>query len=154
MNFFFPFLLFSTRYQVEDVAKACCDFLTKHLEPANVIGIARFAEEVGCTELHQRSREYINTHFSEVRRKVRLQRMGKKGLKCAQPVVSVYFSVLLCPQVTKEDEFFSLSHCQLLELISQDSLKVLCESEVCGVQEQLFFLHLNIHQEISTDALR
>lgn len=38
--------------------------------------------------------------------------------------------VLVC-QVTKVEEFFSLSHCQLLELISQDSLKVLCESEVC-----------------------
>uniref|UniRef100_A0A3Q1GU29 Kelch-like ECH-associated protein 1a n=1 Tax=Acanthochromis polyacanthus TaxID=80966 RepID=A0A3Q1GU29_9TELE len=90
-------LLAAMRYQMEDVAKACCDFLIKHLEPANVIGIARFAEEIGCTELHQRGREYINTHFSEV---------------------------------TKEDEFFSLSHCQLLELISQESLKVLCESEV------------------------
>lgn len=54
------------RYQIEDVAKACCDYLTKNLEPANVIGIARFAEEIGCTELHLRSREYINTHFNEV----------------------------------------------------------------------------------------
>ncbi|XP_036808058.1 kelch-like ECH-associated protein 1A [Oncorhynchus mykiss] len=90
-------LLAAMRYQIEDVAKACCDYLTKNLEPANVIGIARFAEEIGCTELHLRSREYINTHFNEV---------------------------------TKEEEFFSLSHCQLLELISQDSLKVLCESEV------------------------
>lgn len=46
--------------------------------------------------------------------------------------------MLSCPfvsQVTKEDEFFSLSHCQLLELISQDSLKVLCESEVCGIEK-------------------
>ncbi|XP_016894831.1 kelch-like ECH-associated protein 1A isoform X1 [Cynoglossus semilaevis] len=90
-------LLGAMRYQMEDVAKACCDFLNKHLEPANVIGIARFAEELGCTELHQKCKEYINTHFSEV---------------------------------TKVEEFFSLSHCQLLELISQDSLKVLCESEV------------------------
>ncbi|KAG7456793.1 hypothetical protein MATL_G00239830 [Megalops atlanticus] len=90
-------LLAAMRYQMEDVAKACCDFLVKHLEPANVIGIARFAEDIGCSELHLRGREYINTHFSEV---------------------------------TKEEEFFSLSHCQLLDLISQDSLKVLCESEV------------------------
>ncbi|XP_035392188.1 kelch-like ECH-associated protein 1A isoform X3 [Electrophorus electricus] len=90
-------LLTAMRYQMEDVAKACCDFLIKNLEPSNVIGIARFAEEIGCVELHQRSREYVNTHFSEV---------------------------------TKEEEFFSLSHCQLLELISQDSLKVLCETEV------------------------
>ncbi len=43
------------------------------------------------------------------------------------PFIHVYFSL---SQVTKEEEFFSLSHCQLLELISQDSLKVLCESEV------------------------
>ncbi|XP_077395769.1 kelch-like ECH-associated protein 1A [Festucalex cinctus] len=90
-------LLAAMRFQMEDVAKACCDFLTKHLESSNVIGITRFAEELGCADLYQRGREYINTHFSEV---------------------------------TKEDEFFSLSHCQLLELISQDSIKVLCESEV------------------------
>ncbi|XP_077476371.1 kelch-like ECH-associated protein 1A [Stigmatopora argus] len=90
-------LLAAMRFQMEDVAKACCDFLTKHLESSNVIGITRFAEELGCAELYQRGRQYINTHFSEV---------------------------------TKEDEFFSLSHCQLLELISQDSIKVLCESEV------------------------
>jgi len=56
----------SARYQMDDVAMACCDFLVKHLEPANVIGIARFAEGIGCTELHQHSREYINTHFNEV----------------------------------------------------------------------------------------
>ena len=84
------------------MAKACCDFLTKHLEPANVIGIARFAEEIGCTELHQRSREYINTHFSEVRRtydcNLQKKKKKKKGLKCAQPVVSMTFSVLLCPR--------------------------------------------------------
>ncbi|XP_037097134.1 kelch-like ECH-associated protein 1A isoform X2 [Syngnathus acus] len=90
-------LLAAMRFQMEDVAKACCDFLVKHLESSNVIGITRFAEELGCADLYQRGREYINTHFSEV---------------------------------TKEDEFFNLSHCQLLELISQDSIKVLCESEV------------------------
>lgn len=39
--------------------------------------------------------------------------------------------------MTKEDEFFSLSHCQLLELISQDSIKVLCESEV---REPIFYV--------------
>uniref|UniRef100_A0A3B3DFK9 BTB domain-containing protein n=1 Tax=Oryzias melastigma TaxID=30732 RepID=A0A3B3DFK9_ORYME len=59
-------LLSAMRFQMEDVAKACCDFLIKHLEAANVIGILRFAEEIGCTELHQQCREYINTHFSEV----------------------------------------------------------------------------------------
>lgn len=59
-------LLAAMRFQIEDVAKACCDFLIKNLEPSNVIGIARFAEEIGCIELHHRCREYINSHFSEV----------------------------------------------------------------------------------------
>lgn len=59
-------LLAAMRFQMEDVAKACCDFLIENLEPSNVIGIARFAEDIGCIELHQRCREYINSHFSEV----------------------------------------------------------------------------------------
>lgn len=58
-------LLGAMRYQIEDVAKACCDFLTKNLEPSNVIGITRFAEDIGCVELRQRGREFINSHFSE-----------------------------------------------------------------------------------------
>ncbi len=60
-------LLTAMRYQMEEVAKACCDFLTKNLEPSNVIGLLRFAEEIGCTDLHLRTREYISTHFNEVR---------------------------------------------------------------------------------------
>ncbi|OCU00689.1 kelch-like ECH-associated protein 1A [Xenopus laevis] len=90
-------LLAAMRYQMEDVAKACSDFLVKHLDSSNVIGISNFAEQIGCIELYRKGREYINTHFSEV---------------------------------TNEEEFFNLSHCELLDLVSQDSLNVLCESEV------------------------
>ncbi|XP_078054666.1 kelch-like ECH-associated protein 1A [Mustelus asterias] len=90
-------LLASTMYQVDGVVNACCDFLIKNLDSANAIGICHFAEQIGCTELWQRGKEYINIHFTEVR---------------------------------KEEEFFHLSHCQLLDLISQDGLNVLCESEV------------------------
>ncbi|XP_028831105.1 kelch-like ECH-associated protein 1A isoform X2 [Denticeps clupeoides] len=42
----------------------------------------------------------------------------------------IYKDKMVDFKVTKEEEFFSLTHCQLLELISQDSLKVLCEVEV------------------------
>ncbi|XP_038633731.1 kelch-like ECH-associated protein 1A isoform X1 [Scyliorhinus canicula] len=90
-------LLASTMYQVEGVVNACCDFLIKNLNSANAIGICHFAERIGCTELWQRGKEYINIHFTEV---------------------------------TKEEEFFNLTHCQLLDLISQDGLNVICESEV------------------------
>ncbi|XP_048345850.1 kelch-like ECH-associated protein 1 [Sphaerodactylus townsendi] len=84
-------------YQIDSVVKACCDFLVQQLDPSNAIGIANFAEQIDCTELHQRAREYIYMHFEEV---------------------------------CKQDEFFNLSHCQLVTLISRDELNVRCESEV------------------------
>lgn len=53
-------------YQIDSVVRACCDFLLQQLDPSNAIGIANFAEQIGCTELHQRAREYIYMHFAEV----------------------------------------------------------------------------------------
>uniref|UniRef100_A0A672GDT6 Kelch-like ECH-associated protein 1b n=1 Tax=Salarias fasciatus TaxID=181472 RepID=A0A672GDT6_SALFA len=84
-------------YQIDSVVKACCDFLVQQLDPSNAIGIASFAEQIGCTELHQKAREYIYMNFS---------------------------------QVATQEEFFNLSHCQLVNLISRDELNVRCESEV------------------------
>lgn len=55
-------------YQIDSVVKACCDFLVQQLDPSNAIGIASFAEQIGCTELHQKAREYIYLNFSQVRR--------------------------------------------------------------------------------------
>lgn len=54
-------------YQIDSVVKACCDFLVQQLDPSNAIGIASFAEQIGCTELHQKAREYIYMNFSQVR---------------------------------------------------------------------------------------
>ncbi|KAK7800472.1 hypothetical protein U0070_024252 [Myodes glareolus] len=53
-------------YQFDSVVRACSDFLVQQLDPSNAIGIANFAEQIGCTELHQRAREYIYMHFGEV----------------------------------------------------------------------------------------
>ncbi|OXB52129.1 hypothetical protein ASZ78_015235 [Callipepla squamata] len=63
----------------------------------NAIGIANFAEQIGCAELHQCMWEYGYVHLAEV---------------------------------SKQEEFFNLSHCQLATLISRDELNVRCESEV------------------------
>lgn len=56
-------------YQIDSVVKACCDFLVQQLDPSNAIGIANFAEQIGCTELHQKAREYIYMNFSQVKLK-------------------------------------------------------------------------------------
>ncbi|XP_062473146.1 kelch-like ECH-associated protein 1, partial [Pezoporus occidentalis] len=84
-------------YQMDRVVRACADFLARQLHPSNAIGIAAFAEHIGCPDLHQRAREYIYMHFGEV---------------------------------SKQEEFFNLSHCQLATLVSRDELNVRCESEV------------------------
>lgn len=55
-------------YQIDCVVKACCDFLVQQLDPSNAIGIASFAEQIGCTELHQKAREYIYMNFSQVKK--------------------------------------------------------------------------------------
>lgn len=84
-------------YQIDSVVRACAHFLAQQLHPSNAIGIANFAEQIGCQELHQKAREYIYMNFAEV---------------------------------SKQEEFFNLSHCQLVTLISRDELNVRCESEV------------------------
>ncbi|NXN96966.1 KEAP1 protein, partial [Rhinopomastus cyanomelas] len=84
-------------YQMDSVVRACAHFLAQQLHPSNAIGIANFAEQIGCHELHQKAREYIYMNFGEV---------------------------------SKQEEFFNLSHCQLATLISRDELNVRCESEV------------------------
>ncbi|PIO31775.1 hypothetical protein AB205_0190870 [Aquarana catesbeiana] len=84
-------------YQMDSVVKACCDFLIQQLDPSNAIGIASFAEQIGCQELHQKAREYIYMNFGEV---------------------------------SKQEEFFNLTRCQLVNMISRDDLNVRCESEV------------------------
>ncbi|KAA8594942.1 hypothetical protein FQN60_012077 [Etheostoma spectabile] len=53
-------------YQIDSVVKACCDFLVQQLDPSNAIGIANFAEQIACTELHQKAREYIYMNFSQL----------------------------------------------------------------------------------------
>ncbi|XP_068277834.1 kelch-like ECH-associated protein 1 isoform X5 [Nyctibius grandis] len=84
-------------YQIDSVVRACSHFLVQQLHPTNAIGIAAFAEQIGCLDLHQKAREYIYMHFGEV---------------------------------SKQEEFFNLSPCQLVTLISRDELNVRCESEV------------------------
>ena len=53
-------------YQIDSVVRACCDFLVQQLDPSNAIGFASFAEQIGCTELYQKAREYIYMNFSQV----------------------------------------------------------------------------------------
>jgi kelch-like protein 19 len=56
----------ATMFQMSHVVEACCTFLEHQLHPSNCIGIADFAQEHGCTELHKKAREFIYQNFGEV----------------------------------------------------------------------------------------
>lgn len=78
-------------YQIDSVVKACCDFLVQQLDPSNAIGIANFAEQIGCTELHQKAREYIYMNFSQVK----LNSISNESSAIMSTVISYVFEGLL-----------------------------------------------------------
>lgn len=73
-------------YQIDSVVKACCDFLVQQLDPSNAIGIANFAEQIGCTELHQKAREYIYMNFSQVKLEQHFSMKALPGLSAVYVV--------------------------------------------------------------------
>ncbi|XP_071629426.1 kelch-like protein 5 isoform X2 [Temnothorax longispinosus] len=52
--------------QLNPVIKACCQFLVKQLHPSNCLGIRRFADTQGCSELVEYAHAYITKNFMEV----------------------------------------------------------------------------------------
>ncbi|XP_021371205.1 kelch-like protein 8 isoform X2 [Mizuhopecten yessoensis] len=61
-----PILYAASILQIETVAKACCEFMKKHLHPTNCIGVHNFAEQHNRTELMKMADDYILENFLEV----------------------------------------------------------------------------------------
>lgn len=49
--------------QLDDVERACCEFLQYELDPSNCIGIFLFAESHSCDELKSSALEYLQRNF-------------------------------------------------------------------------------------------
>lgn len=56
----------SNMFRLTDVVQACCDFLQRELHPSNCVGIFRFAEMHGCTNLKLEAKRFIERRFTEV----------------------------------------------------------------------------------------
>lgn len=52
--------------QLSSIVDACCQFLVKQLHPSNCLGIRRFADIHGCSNLLKTANTYTNDHFMEV----------------------------------------------------------------------------------------
>ena len=49
------------------VRDACCQYLDKHMDENNSLGIQNFAELHACSELQRRARVFSLKNFAEVR---------------------------------------------------------------------------------------
>uniref|UniRef100_H2ZP33 BTB domain-containing protein n=1 Tax=Ciona savignyi TaxID=51511 RepID=H2ZP33_CIOSA len=52
--------------QMNHVVQICCKFLENQLEPSNCLGLALFAEDLGCIDLKKKIEKYVCAHFEEV----------------------------------------------------------------------------------------
>ncbi|XP_042341063.1 kelch-like protein 2 [Plectropomus leopardus] len=52
--------------QLNEVKKACCEFLSSQLHPSNCLGIRAFADLHACSQLLTQANSYAEQHFTEV----------------------------------------------------------------------------------------
>lgn len=52
--------------QLNEVVSICGEFLKRHVDPSNCVGIFQFLEQIACMELLEFSENYIHVHFLEV----------------------------------------------------------------------------------------
>ena len=45
---------------------ACCQFLDKHMDETNCLGIHCFAEAHACTDLRNKAKSYVLKHFQGI----------------------------------------------------------------------------------------
>ncbi|XP_078488587.1 kelch-like ECH-associated protein 1 [Ciona intestinalis] len=52
--------------QMNHVVQICCKFLENQLDPSNCLGLAAFAEDLGCIDLKRKIEKYVCAHFEQV----------------------------------------------------------------------------------------
>ncbi|XP_034241117.1 kelch-like ECH-associated protein 1B isoform X5 [Thrips palmi] len=108
----------ATMFQVPDVISACCVFLERQLDPSNVIGIANFAEQHGCKELHEKANQFIEQHFSQICQEeeffqlsaMQLVALVKKDALNVQDEQEVYNAVLQWVKYDEENRRPKMEH--------------------------------------------
>ena len=58
------------------VRDACAAFFEKRLEPANVVSVRLFAENLSCLRLVEAADQFLERHFSQVPRRVSIPSWG------------------------------------------------------------------------------
>ncbi|MBN3295443.1 KLHL2 protein, partial [Amia calva] len=92
--------------QLQDVKKACCEFLGSQLHPTNCLGIRAFADVHACTELLTQANTFAGKH------------------RC-WGTVQQHFS-----EVVHSEEFLNLGIEQVCSLIASDKLTIPSEEKV------------------------
>lgn len=108
----------ATMFQVPDIINACCVFLERQLDPSNVIGIANFAEQHGCKELHEKANQFIEQHFTQICQEeeffqlsaMQLVALVKKDALNVQDEQDVYQAVLQWVKYDEENRRPKMEH--------------------------------------------
>ena len=70
----------SKMLQLDDVAKCCCEFLSKELTPSNCLGILLFSDIHACKNLYQTALNYVQRNFKEVSQNEEFLQIDKSTL--------------------------------------------------------------------------
>ena len=52
--------------EILPVRDACCQFLDRHMDESNCLGIQSFAEAHSCVDLQQKARSFALKHFNDL----------------------------------------------------------------------------------------
>ncbi|XP_046617828.1 kelch-like ECH-associated protein 1B isoform X3 [Neodiprion virginianus] len=108
----------ATMFQVGNVIDACCVFLERQLDPTNAIGIANFAEQHGCHDLHHKANQFIVQHFSRICQEeeflqltaIQLINLIRKDELNVQEEREVYNAVLKWVKYNEESRGIKMEH--------------------------------------------
>uniref|UniRef100_G3PXU5 Kelch like family member 2 n=1 Tax=Gasterosteus aculeatus aculeatus TaxID=481459 RepID=G3PXU5_GASAC len=101
--------------QLNEVKKACCEFLSSQLHPSNCLGIRAFADLHACSQLLTQANSYAGSRVSHC---------------------TTYFHSMLClteqhfTEVVGSEEFLNLGMEQVSSLIASDKLTIPTEEKV------------------------
>lgn len=67
-------------FQMDTVKQFCCDFIRKHLNPCNVLGVHNYAQMLMCFTLVERTNSFLHKHFIDVAKSDEFLDLGKDAV--------------------------------------------------------------------------
>lgn len=113
--------------QLNEVKKACCEFLSAQLHPSNCLGIRAFADLHACSQLLTQANSFAGTSISSPVRSRKPERASELLEQTEMPRAP---SEQHFTEVVGSEEFLNLGMEQVSSLIASDKLTIPTEEKV------------------------